>query len=263
VSRYSYKPRPAIGSLIALERVAWRVVAIREIAPANYTDDESAQWGLADFADPWAYAPFVLVLAPHGPGKHEGLKSDKRRHLRFPASYGRAWQHLDEHYTVCWQCHEIPPCLAHEQAVTAAAEMRKLEYQLSLLPGTCSSCAEPITSRQRTITFPGMNLLSPTSDAPVFHLRRQCRPRAAEYENLWVEAGMGERTWLTLRCVGLQTIHGIGPAACDQVDCPGEHVQHRSIAWCTNWGTCERGCTRDQLLEQRRGRGRAIPPISR
>jgi hypothetical protein len=63
------------------------------------------------------------------------------------------------------------------------------------LPGCCHACREPITARQKSVTFEGPNLLFPElgDDSAVFHLREMCRWAARRYDETWTKAQPGRR----------------------------------------------------------------------
>ena len=250
-----YDRRPPIGALIAYQRKPWRVLAIDDVDPANWTDDERDY-----LARPFMGSdrnPFRIRVEPIGGGKGGGLRVS-------PWHY-RAWHLLPEHYAVCVSCGELAPCLAHTSMLAAQEAMKRAERDMATLPGCCPSCQEPITHRQESVTFPGDNLLNPTAESgPTFHLRRACRGGAERYEEMWVRADPTRpRSLLTLSCGGSVIVHGDGSAECHGAeDCPSIHARHGHYAACyVQSHGCGRGCTRSGHPGTRvAGRPRGVQP---
>ena len=180
-AEYTYDRFPPIGAVIALDRRPWRVVATSVLDRAEWTDDERA-------ADHIYRPPGALTLDP--------LPEGPRHRLRVHANAYITWVVIGEHYAVCNTCGELHPC----RHITARAEAERARKELDRLtriaPGCCWACAEPVTRRQKHVVFPGANLLLPGADPPVFHTRRACIDRAADYEDQWVAADPDRRRLL-------------------------------------------------------------------
>lgn len=61
------------------------------------------------------------------------------------------------------------------------------------LPGCCHFCYEPVTRRQKSVLFEGVNLRYPElgEDTAVFHTRQYCLRDARGYGEAWVAAVPG------------------------------------------------------------------------
>jgi hypothetical protein len=188
-----------------------RVLAVHETHTANWTDGDQRRYArdreirgyvLRDMAagkepgtpwradiaawdeqpETWHGRPRGIETIPPAGGKH--------RHLRWP---DRWWDHvwpLDDHHPVCASCGDVYPCREIAAEKQAAREMVHVEQLMTIPPGACWHCREPITSRQASITFPGDNLLLPGAPPAAFHRRRTkgCRSAATAYEKRWTEA---------------------------------------------------------------------------
>lgn len=222
--------RPVPGDIVRIDYHAWHVEAVEDL------DVESED----GFTKPYR----VEVLPLSGPAELVPHVADVRKYT--------SWEVVGEHYALCHQCGEVPPCRESERAEFARREAAKADAMMQVLSGCCPACGEPITTRQKTITFDGPNALNPLDPAPrvVFHARRPCRQRAAEYEGRWVRADPSRRrTELTARCSGTVVVHGDGTGECfgraDGADCPTIYARHRMITACyaASHG-CGLGCSR-------------------
>ncbi|GHG33150.1 hypothetical protein GCM10018777_56510 [Streptomyces albogriseolus] len=208
-------PGVEVGSIVVLERQAWRVLEIREkpedLWPANYekawqgvvsrwVEHEAARaageltpWGTPMAAQPepvrskWYYRPVNVVLQLVDQPK------SKPRHVVTAPAY--EWQTLPEHFVVCRVCHELPPCRHVETEETVNREVEKAERLMAIPRGACLGCGEAITSRMKAIRFPGPNLWRPDwgLDSAVFHARRsreECSTAAWRYEEQWKAQGL-------------------------------------------------------------------------
>lgn len=133
---------------------------------------------------------------------------------------------LDEHYSVCVKCGELPPCSDtwSERIATASAE-NAARYEVE---GVCPSCQEPVTRRQQSFRFTE-NLHVPLGPPVVFHARGKCFGGAVVYdEKLAKQAG----TDPTLSCSGHHVHHMDDFYQCSNVTCPGRDKRHRSYSRC-------------------------------
>lgn len=215
-TRYS---RPDPGQVIAVNRIPYRVVEIREIDPANWRPEERDAYlkGAAGTpAEQWAWRPWALVA--------DELPAGRRRHLRVS---GRtvSWHVVGEHYAVCVQCGELHPCRHITTEAEVARQGEEAERLMNIGPGCCWSCGEPVTSRQRSIAFDGENLLLPGGPLALFHTRRSCHYAASRYEQRWVAADP-RRRW-RLQCPGHIAVHADAAECTEGVLCPGPGVPHR------------------------------------
>lgn len=228
--------RPPVGALIALNRRPVRIVAINEIPQVDWKD-EARQTYLEEKTacvkvdkpfpalDEWRRRPFVIIVRPAAQAAPVNENAGTKSFTVLPYRTIPDWYLLPDHYAVCVACGELSPCrdlLAEREAARQAAI---LDRRLSVLPGCCWSCHEPITSRMKVVTFEGPNLEIPGGPEPVsFHLRRDCHYAAVRYEELWVRQDPRRRP--TLRCPGHFAIHLDGEECSEGVLCVGAGVSH-------------------------------------
>jgi hypothetical protein len=241
IDRACYDRRPPVGAVIGFRRKPYRVLAIDEVHPANWTDEERDAWQQEGMPDPWPRAPFRVRVQPMPAGRPSGMRVGPLHYV--------TWHLLPEHYAVCVSCGEVAPCVELSNQRKAEQAMDRLERLANVLPGCCWGCSEPVTARQKTHTFVGENVWMPTAPSPVFHARQRCRSSAAAYEEAWVAADpRRHRSLLTLRCTGSVVVHQDGTAECFgavESDCPDIRAHHRYIAACyAQSHGCPRGCTR-------------------
>lgn len=239
--------RPRVGDIVALDRRAWEVMHISDDEP---TPEEQERIGA--YRSPYREQamPFRVTLRRlHGePHESENGRQEVGFRVR-AAAYNPLPAYPNGRVPLC-SCHGHPwPCIEADQQRAAEAEMRKAEKALRLLPGCCPACEEPVTSRQRSITFGGPNVQNPLAEGPTFHLRRKCYHAAADYEELWVGAEPGrKRSLLTLSCAGTVIVHGDGTAECFGADgsvCPSVYARHRGMSACYyQTHGCPRDCSR-------------------
>lgn len=226
--------RPEIGATVAYDRRAWEV---RHISEAVLEPDEEKRLLGYTAAYRDKQLPYRITLRRiHGP-KHERENSSQDIALRVrAASYAPFPTYPNGRVPLCSCCGHPWPCIEADQQAQAEKELQKAEREMNLLPGCCSACQEPVTSRQKSITFGGPNVRNPLTEGPTFHLRRACRHDAARYEELWVNAEPGRaRSLLTLRCAGTVIVHHDGTAECfgaNGSDCPSVYAQHRCYSAC-------------------------------
>lgn len=226
--------RPPVGALVAWRHAAWRVIDVSDVPAEWWTDDDRE-------ASKWWGAPYRIVLRPARLGD-DPRDRDHDLHLRCPARC-EGWNvYRHSHYPVCVECGEPTPCrqqMAEQQAQRAAAAMSRYDT-----PGVCPACQEPVSARQKSITFAD-NLEAPAGPPVTFHLRGRCHHSAVRYEERWAKVDPANRR-VTLTCRGRLTNHGDGTYECTQgVDCSGPRVNHNSYVTCRDpecWrdgqGTC-------------------------
>jgi hypothetical protein len=186
----------------------------------------------------------------------EPAEGGPRRPLRFrPYAFLRQAAYvIPAHHPVCAVCGELYPCkhLEIDEAATGAlAELADLE---SVLPGCCWHCREPISGRQKFISFPGDNLLLPGGPPPAFHLRAGkpwCSSAARLYERRWVEADPARLP--RLQCPGRLTRHVDGHECTAGARCPGAAADHPSQSNHTANAAYARDCGRCAAAVARRG----------
>ena len=140
---------------------------------------------------------------------------------------------LDEPYPVCSHCGELMPCTEEWVETLVARDIEKTaRYQN---PAICPACEEPITTRQKTVTF-DTNLYVPLGPPVTYHLRQKCLYKAITYEKEVAKAtGIDPR----LSCSGYLTLHCLLPDQCTNPTCPGPDARHRGWdAICRSRGMC-------------------------
>jgi hypothetical protein len=245
-SYYRSGRRPEVGQVVAYDRRAWEVM---HVSVADPEPDEAER--LDAYVPAWRerMRPYRVSLRRVHGAKHERENSVGDIALRVRVGGWSFPTYANSRVPLC-SCHGEPwPCLEADQQAQAEKELKRAEKVLSLLPGFCPACEEPVTRRQQAITFGGPNVRNPLAEGPTFHLRRKCYRAAADYEELWVADEPGRvRSLLTLRCAGTVIVHGDGSAECygaDDSDCPSVYAQHRCYAACyAQSHGCGRGCSR-------------------
>lgn len=238
--------RPEVGAVVAYAYRAWAVTHVSDADPTPEEQDRLNSYTAA-FRD--SMRPYRVTLQRIHGDRHERENRNREIGLRFPVgSYGRLATYPNGRVPLC-SCHGHPwPCLEADQQNQAEKELAAAEKVLNLLPGCCPACSEPVTSRQRSITFGGPNVRNPFAEGPTFHLRRKCWRGAADYEEAWVAAEPGrKRSLLTLRCEGTVIVHEDGTGECFGAkgsDCPSIYAHHRGYCACYYQSHgCGKGCT--------------------
>lgn len=246
ITRSYDRHRPEVGTIVAFDRRAWEVRHISDADPEPYEADR-----LVSYAPAWRdrMRPYRVTLRRIHGAPHERENSVQDVGLRVGTSaYAPLPTYPNGRVPLCSCCSHPWPCLEADQQAQAEKEIRAAEREMSLLPGCCPACQEPVTSRQRSITFGGPNVRNPLAEGPTFHLRRACRGGAARYEELWVNDEPGRaRSLLTLACAGTIIVHHDGAAECfgaDESDCPTVYAKHRGYMACYIQSPgCGRGCS--------------------
>jgi len=246
--------------LIEVERALWRVAGVRSVPVAEWDDRDrehydrntalTAPGGRRVPPETWALRPVYVTVRPARGGPGSRLRCQ-------PYMYRQAAVRvIPAHHPVCAECGELYPCRHLEIDRLADAGLAELENLEAILPGCCWHCREPVTERQKSITYPGDNLLLPGAPPPLFHLRNSaphyCATAAIGYEKSWVKAGPGRRP--ALHCPGRLTKH-IDGTECDAGDqCPGptaNHLSQRShqgnAAWLRDCERCATACRRQGI----------------
>ncbi|MDF9717371.1 hypothetical protein [Nocardioides sp. ChNu-99] len=240
--------RPNVGDLIAVDRRAWHVARVDDIADTDLSPDDAATLRTYKEAFRERVRPFrILLRRAHGE-PHPAENKRGEASITVPVGYHPGFPtYTSDRVPLCSCCGHPWPCLLADQEAWAAKELARAEREMQLMPGCCPACNEPVTSRQRSITFAGPNVKNPLAEGPTFHLRRKCRHGAAAYEELWVADEPGRpRSLLTLKCAGQVITHRDGTAECFGAvdsDCPSVFAQHRQYSSCY---TQSHGCPRPE-----------------
>lgn len=238
--------RPEVGDVVAIARRAWQVMHISDAVP---TPEEQERLDAYRPAYRDEMRPYRVTLKRLHGEKHENENDRQEAAVRIPVgAYDPLPAYPHGRVPLC-SCHGHPwPCLDADQQRQAEKEAKAAERELNLMPGCCPACQEPVTSRQRSITFGGPNVRNPLAEGPTFHLRRKCWGAAAHYEEAWVADEPGrKRSLLTLRCEGTVIVHGDGTGECfgaKDSNCPSIYAQHRFYSSCyLQTHGCPRGCS--------------------
>lgn len=196
------------GQIVAVQFKAWRIVDVDR-------DDET-----------------VIVTAVDATGA-----DDRQYSMRAPARY--LWTVLGEHYSVCVKCGDVQPCREQVAADVSSQEARQAErFEIS---GVCPSCLQPVTARQRSITFEE-NVATILGPPVTFHLRQKCMSGAIRYDQRWAKhLERAPKLEESLKCDGALYRHRDGVTTCTSVDCPSVRAWHGSWAQCY---TRSYGCPR-------------------
>ncbi|MEU2996939.1 hypothetical protein ABZ684_05080 [Streptomyces sp. NPDC006995] len=201
------------NSILVWDRQAYRLMEVRDRDEADWPQNYRDAWIKHGMPDPatWSYRPRVVVV------QRDDQPQSKPLHLLCPDS--TYWYVLPEHYWVCRTCLELPPCRhVHNEAVMDRAAER-MEKEMAIMPGVCHGCREPISSRQKSFTFPGPNLIRPDlgNDSAIFHTRNDCAGSMKAYDERWAAAEEGRRRYFY--CEGTKTVHHDGTGECTAPDC--------------------------------------------
>jgi len=225
-SRTHTPPEP--GALIAHEHAVWRVIEITELSREDWTEEDWTEAEVTERRDHGGPPMTIVVLRPVRITSTDVRARDHDMHYRWPRHIG--WDvYPDEHYPVCSACGEPTPCREKIGQRVGAREMERMErYEVA---GVCPACREPVTARQRFLTFPD-NVELPGGPPVTFHRRKRCLYYAAQYETAWVAADP-ERRRATLSCPGHLVNHGNNTYDCTQLgDCSGPTARHPSYDVC-------------------------------
>lgn len=180
--------RIKVGALIGWRYGAWRITELTPRADVDLTDDDRERRATSIWSRPHA----VVLTHESGPrllkpGEPSQRLHDGRHTVHFTASISTlssALHVLSEPYQMC-SCHgHIWPCQEIDLVAYSAAmgeQMNRIEAAHA--PGVCAACRGPISTRQKTVTFPEPSRLLPGAPGPTFHAGKvDCWLKAEEYE---------------------------------------------------------------------------------
>jgi hypothetical protein len=170
--------------------------------------------------------PWRLILRPIAITGDDPRDRDHDRAIKVVDGW-RCYNFTDEHYPVCAKCQEPLPCREQMAAKESAKAAESLDrYSVA---GVCPACDEPVTARQKAITWQE-NVVNPIGPPVTIHLRRACWGAAVEYEKRWHAADPEHRP-LTMSCPGSIVHHHDGTHDCTEPACPGGDAQHPAQVW--------------------------------
>ncbi|WP_327591262.1 hypothetical protein OHA25_61125 (plasmid) [Nonomuraea sp. NBC_00507] len=209
-------PRPEPGQLIALRHAVWRVEKVQDLPLSDTDRDKWLDAGMPNIAT-WRRRPYRVRAQWVAGAKPEWLTAAQTSaQMDIPADTYMTW-HVYEggRWPQCSCCGEPMPCWAELEDEQITASLNRVAKMEAIPPGACWACAEPITTRQKSITYPGDNLDLPGGQEPRFHIRSRCRSFAERYEEQWLAADPRRQRLLTWpSCGGILLVHADGDSEC-------------------------------------------------
>jgi hypothetical protein len=252
--------RPAAGQLLAHKHTVWRVIRVEDIELTDKDRDTWINFGAPDLTT-WGGRPYRITVhwaggvKPDWAEREDGdFTSLREGHLDVPAGSYKMWNvYPGGRWPQCSCCSEPMPCRAELEDREVTRSLDRVAELEAIPPGACWACQEPITTRQKTVTYPGENLDLPGGQQPHFHARKECAHSARDYEERWLAVDPRRERILTWpQCGGTLIVHADGSSECvvgrdvlgqqhePQPDCRGhlthDHGHQRSC------GGCDRGC---------------------
>lgn len=216
------------GDLVGWRYGAWRAVEVHPVPEVDLHDDERQkldQYMSRFKEEPRPKArmlerPYRVVLRHEAgplilnPGEASQRLHDGACTVHFRVTgirltgIGSAFTVLPEPYHTC-SCHgHIWPCQEIDRTTLAQHQMRRMGRLMATAdPGVCAHCLEPITTRQKSLTFPETSRLVPGAPGPTFHAGRSaCWDAAESYERSGRLADNPDIVRLA-SCPGIRFIH--------------------------------------------------------
>jgi hypothetical protein len=229
-SRAVYE-RPAVGSRVGWRYAVWQVTEVRVRSEVDYTDADRQTLTRLLPQVREQRRPYTVVLRhERGPvlvdqqflrTLHDGTATV---HISIRAGGSPTWWVMADRYQTC-SCHGHPwPCLDYDRDRLVEKAARQFDRDmLGAQPGWCAACGEPITRRQKSLTFPEPSLIVPGAPPPEFHTRRDCWYGAVEYERKLRIPTYPDAARL-VSCPGQAFEHEDGSADCSAgAGCTGHH----------------------------------------
>ena len=183
---------PPVG-LIAYRHGVWQVLAVQSLERALWNDTDEQRWLDVRMPEPWPLAMYdpgpYRVEVRHVGGVNPNRHDVGAMTVHSTSKWREPWRvYLGSRWPMCSCCGQPVPCTAELLDQQINAEMLQLEEHSAKLPGCCWACSEPISSRQRSVAYPGVNLDSPTGPEVRFHTRYACAQSAESYKQRWLAA---------------------------------------------------------------------------
>ena len=277
MSRYRWFPlrtngkhRPEADKLIAFRHAVWRVTKVEDIPPDQLDEADRDVWldqGMPELST-WLDRPYRVIVEWVGgalpPWNRDG-DDQTCGTITVPAATHMWWHvYTSERWPQCSCCREPMPCRAEMEDEQVTASLDRVAKMEAIPPGACWACAEPISTRQRSVAYPGDNLDLPGADGPSFHTRRGCLSAAHAYEERWVAVDPRRERILTWpACGGSLIVHGDGSSECfgGELECRGHATHnHGHIQACYG---LSHGCPRECPTEDHPGTRPAHRPARR
>lgn len=225
------------GDLVGWRYGAWRVAEAKPVPETDLSDDERERLdthlaGLKEAARPRAFmaarpritvlrhesGPLILRDGEPSQRLHDGSRTV---HFRSRVLDRAEFAVLTDPYKTC-SCHgHIWPCQEIDRAELTTHQMRRMNRLIATTqPGVRAHCLEPITTRQRTVTFPEESRFVPSAPGPTFHAgRAACWEAAEKYEREGRLVDTPDVARLA-SCPGVRFIHEqLGLPADGRTDC--------------------------------------------
>jgi hypothetical protein len=240
--------RPEVGWLVAAGHAVWEITAVIDIE-LNTTDRANREhWQTHRPTEEWRNRPFKATLLWQDGVRPGWLGDDNTATVTARSDQSVPWNVYEGgRWPQCSCCGEPMPCRAAITDARVEHEMAVLSHLETKVPGACWACNQPITTRQRSVTYGGENLDLPGGQPVRFHLRLQCRHVAKQYEERWLAKNPGQVRMLTYPyCRGRLVCHGDGTTECfgGHPDCEGHatHDHGMESGCCYVGAGCSRGC---------------------
>jgi hypothetical protein len=228
---------PEEGDLVGWRYGAWRVVEAKPVPETDLCDEEQERLdtylsGLREEVRPRVFVavrpritvlrhesgPLILKAGEPSQRLHNGSRTV---HFRTKPLATAPFAVLADPHRVC-SCHgHVWACQEVDRSELAAVQMRQMDRLIATTqPGVCANCLEPITTRQRTVTFPEESRFVPGAPGPTFHAgRAACWGAAERYERKGRLADDPDIPRLA-SCPGVRFIHErLGLPAEQRTDC--------------------------------------------
>lgn len=268
--------RPNPGDLIALDHAVWRITAVTDLPLSDADRDVWMDVGMPDLTA-WHGRPYragVQWVAGVRPDWADAGGAVDEASVDIPANNSWSGAQWDVYpasgrWPQCSCCGEPMPCRAELQDREVTSALNQVEKFAKRLPGACWGCEEPITHRQKSVTYAGDNLDLPGGPEARFHTRQDCHYSACQYELRWIAVDPRRERVLTYpKCGGMLVVHGDGSSEClsgpgplggmheGEHDCRGhlthDHGSHQAcyvggayLARVADMPGCPRGCRRE------------------
>lgn len=210
---------PQVGDLILRDATATHPGVVRRITSVREDERDGRKLWIVEYTAPDA----------------DPTTGTDRKAIGFWANVG--WLRMPEHYPICAVCNDLMPC-KHTVIDVIAEHSSDLMEKFST-PGVCPSCREPVTARQRSITYDrNMHGIGDVT----FHLRKKCIHSAYDYDRA-VHADDGH---YRLTCPGTAhkglDEHGLPVTYCSLPDCRGANRKHANYGfWIAAYLPCPEG----------------------
>ena len=243
---------PPIG-LIAHQHGVWQVLSVVALERALWNRHDEQRWLSIGMPSPWLLGPWLnspyRVEVRHVGGANPHCVDTGALTVHSTSQYRNPWRaYPSARWPACSCCGQPAPCVAELLDQQVDVELAHMERHAAKIPGCCWACSEPISSRQRSVVYAGINLDSPTGPEVRFHTRRECARVAERYETRWRTEDSTRPRYLTWpRCLGTLLTHQDRTQECggDGLDtCLGHTHTHAVMSSCiVRSHGCDRGCS--------------------